>query len=207
MVPRSRNTRLERLKHVDLLVSQEPKDLAQPIMLGKNAGYISPAIDQLDGLTKPLHDWNVSFYGRKFNAIYRLSGKPIINYPNEQYILHLAQIVPNEGTICLLDAYRNFYHRRQADSPHTPVPKFLTCHSRSPNNDNDAPIYTSVLTHIKDTMPDLAQSISIAQLQPQDQLWNVLISKALAIVQFNDPEGIPEMLLGVVQKWGAGYCR
>lgn len=49
-------------------------------------------------------------------------------------------------------------------------------------------------------MPELAQSITIIQLRPPDQLWNVLISKAMAIVQLNDSEGIPEMLLGAAQK-------
>ncbi|BCS17638.1 putative heat shock trehalose synthase [Aspergillus puulaauensis] len=189
-----------RLKDVDLLVCQEPKGLAPPLMLGKNVGYMSPAIDQLDGRTKRLHDWDVTFYGREFNAICRLGGKPVIDYPHEQYILHLAQLVPDEGTLCLLDAYKKFYRRREADSPGRPVPRLLLCYSSSPNNDDSAPVYASIIAHIENTMPELAQSITIIQLRPPDQLWNVLISKAMAIVQLNDSEGIPEILLGAAQK-------
>lgn len=118
----------------------------------------------------------------------------------EQYILHLAQLVPDEGTLCLLDAYKKFHQRREADSPGRPVPKLLLCHSSSPNDDDRAPVYASIITHIENTMPELAQSITIIQLRPPDQLWNVLISKAMAIVQLNDSEGIPEMLLGAAQK-------
>lgn len=45
-----------RLKDVDLLVCQEPKGLAPPLMLGKDVGYISPAIDQY--VFVPLLGWN-----------------------------------------------------------------------------------------------------------------------------------------------------
>ncbi|KAL4781549.1 hypothetical protein BJX76DRAFT_363492 [Aspergillus varians] len=189
-----------RLKDVDLLVSQEPESLAPPLMLGGNVGYISAAVDQLDGLSKPLHDWDISCYGREFNAICRLAGKPVIGYPNEQYILHLTQLIPNEGTILLLNAYKIFNHRRKTDGPNPPVPKLLLCHSRSPNNDDSAPVYVNILAHIEKNMPELAQSISLVQLRPPDQVWNALVSKAMAVVQLNDSEGIPEMLLGAAQR-------
>src|SRR5699024_5393453 len=35
---------------------------------------------------------------------------------------------------------------------------------------------------------------------PPDQLWNTLVSQAIALVQFSDHEGMPEILLGAVQK-------
>lgn len=37
---------------------------------------------RLDGRTKRLHDWDVTFYGREFNAMCRLGGKPVIDYPH-----------------------------------------------------------------------------------------------------------------------------
>ena len=49
-------------------------------------------------------------------------------------------------------------------------------------------------------MRDLEPLISIVQLRPPDQLWNALVSCALAVVQLRDYEGIPEVLLGAVQK-------
>ncbi|CEL09001.1 hypothetical protein ASPCAL12145 [Aspergillus calidoustus] len=68
-----------RLREVDLLVSQEPKAFSPRLMPMKQVGYMPVAIDQLEGLNKPLHDWDVAFYGRELNAICRSAGKPILD--------------------------------------------------------------------------------------------------------------------------------
>jgi hypothetical protein len=49
-------------------------------------------------------------------------------------------------------------------------------------------------------MPDLEPLISIVHLGPPDQLWNALVSFALAVVQLRDYEAIPELILSAVQK-------
>ncbi|KAL4811785.1 hypothetical protein BDW67DRAFT_179302 [Aspergillus spinulosporus] len=192
----------ERLRDVDLLVSQEPKTCAPRLMPMKQVGYMSVAIDQLDGLHKPLHDWDISFYGRELNAICRSAGKPVLDYPNTpgRYFLHLTQLIPNEGTIHLLDGYQAFFHQCQAagNTPDTSIPQLLLCHCVSATNPETAPVHAGLLSHIQSRMPDLAHYISLVQFRPPDQLWNTLVSEAVAIVQLCDYEGIPEMLLGAV---------
>ncbi|KAL2869575.1 putative heat shock trehalose synthase [Aspergillus lucknowensis] len=189
-----------RLKFVDLLVSQEPKGFAPRLMPEKKVGYIPVAVDQFDGSNKHLHDCDIDFYGREFNSICRLTGKSVIDPQNEQYILHLVQLIPNEGTTLLLDAYKIFHAQCKAELPGTPVPKLLICHYRSPNNEQSAPIYAEILSYIEQNLPDLAHSICFIQLRPPDQLWNALLSKAMVLVQLCDAEGIPEVLLSAVQK-------
>ncbi|KAL4738485.1 hypothetical protein BDV11DRAFT_215956 [Aspergillus similis] len=192
----------ERLRDVDPLVSQEPKACAPRLMPIEQAGYMPVAIDQLDGLHKPLHDWDISFYGRELNAMCRSAGKPVLDYPRTlgSYFLHLTQLIPNEGTIRVLDGYQAFCHQRRAQSnmPDIPIPQLLLCHCVSATNPETAPVHASLLRHIQSRMPDLAHHISLVQFRPPDQLWNSLVSEAVAIVQLCDYEGIPEMLLGAV---------
>ncbi|KKK21360.1 hypothetical protein ARAM_002646, partial [Aspergillus rambellii] len=189
-----------RLKHVDLLVCQEPREFCPSLMPEKKVGFVTAAVDQLDGLNKPMSDWDISFYGREFSSLCRINGRPTINYPTEQYILHLAQLIPNEGTMSLLNAYKRFYHECKTGIPNLVVPKLLICHYRSPNNRESAPIYRDLVQHIKTNMQDLMSLISFVQIRPPDQLWNTIISRAMVVVQLGDSEGIPEILLSAVQK-------
>ncbi|QKX63329.1 uncharacterized protein TRUGW13939_10499 [Talaromyces rugulosus] len=189
-----------RLKHVDLLVSQEPKAFAPSLLPMKQVGYIPVAIDQIDGVNKPLQDWDISFYGRELNAICRSAGKPVLDYPYRRYFIHLVQLLPDEGTTRLLDSYKAFYHQYRAENPNASVPYFLICHYSSTNTPDTDQVHANLLTHIQSHMPDLEGLISIIRLRPPEQLWNSLVSQALAVVQLRDYEGIPEMLLGAVQK-------
>ncbi|KAL4749629.1 hypothetical protein BDW72DRAFT_131478 [Aspergillus terricola var. indicus] len=190
----------ERLRDVDLLVSQEPKACAPRLMPIEQVGYMPVAVDQLDGLHKPLHGWDISFYGRELNAICRSAGKPVLDYPRRRYFLHLTQLIPYEGTIRLLDGYQAFFHQCQkaGNTPGTLIPQLLLCHSVSATNPETAPVHASLLSHIQSRMPDIAHHISLVQVRPPDQLWNSLMCEAVAIVQLCDYEGIPEMLLGAV---------
>lgn len=96
-----------KLRDVDLVVSQEPKALAPTLTPSAKTGYIPVAIEQygqcaigvalnahrltsfcfyrLDGLNKPLREWDVSYYGRELNTICRNSGAPTIDYPRSMF--------------------------------------------------------------------------------------------------------------------------
>ncbi|CEL09002.1 hypothetical protein ASPCAL12146 [Aspergillus calidoustus] len=76
----------------------------------------------------------------------------------------------------------------------------MICHYSSAINPDTGQVHAALLAHIQSHMPDLAQHICIIQLRPPQQLWNALVSRALGLVQLRDYEGIPEMLLGAVQK-------
>ncbi|KAL5043812.1 hypothetical protein BDW71DRAFT_187434 [Aspergillus fruticulosus] len=188
------------LREVDLLVSQEPEASAPRLMPMNQVGYIPVSVDQLDGLNKPLHAWDIAFYGREQNANSRSAGKPVLDYPCRGYFLHLVQLLSNEGTTRLLDGYKAFYHQCRAQSPDVAVPNLLICHYTSANNPDSRQVHASLSAHIEEHMRDLEPLISIVQLRPPDQLWNALVSCALAVVQLRDYEGIPEVLLGAVQK-------
>ena len=118
----------------------------------------------------------------------------------EDYILHLSQLRPGDGTIPLLDAYAAFC-KGYIDTQHgAPLPKLLICHhgpSKSPEN---SLTYDHLLAHIDTNMKDLADRVCIVQVGPQDQMWNTLLTEARVLVQLSMVHGIPEVLLWALQK-------
>ncbi|KAE8414797.1 hypothetical protein BDV36DRAFT_235157 [Aspergillus pseudocaelatus] len=190
----------ERLKHVDLIVSQAPKELVPDIMPQKKVGYIPVSVDQMDGLNKNMSDSDITFYGREFNSLCRSFETPTLNYPDEQYILHLSQFRNLDETITVLNAYQKFRRHCMDAGMNTTFPKLLIYHYGPSRSSKSTLIYDAILSHIETAMPRLRSCIYVMQIGPPDQLWNTLLTKAKVIIELSMCEGIPAMLLAAVQK-------
>ncbi|GAB1197680.1 hypothetical protein APSETT444_006982 [Aspergillus pseudonomiae] len=190
----------ERLKHVDLVVSQAPKELVPDMMLEKKVGYIPVSVDQLDGSSKNMRDFDITFYGREFNSLCRSFETPILNYPEEQYILHLSQFRNLDETLTVLHAYQKFCIHCLDAGINVPFPKLLIYHYGPSRSSKSTLIYDAILSHIEVDMPHLRPSIYVMQIGPPDQLWNTLLTKAKVVIELSMREGIPAMLLAAIQK-------
>ncbi|GLA31633.1 hypothetical protein AnigIFM63326_010313 [Aspergillus niger] len=188
-----------RLAHVDLLVSLLPKGLAPRVVPEANVGYIQYSVDQLDGQNKPLTGWDIGFYGRELSSICRNLQMSIIRYPEEQYILHLSQFRPGDGTLCLLRSYQRFYDTCVKERPGQPVLKLLICHRGPSRTPESSSFYDAVMSQINSS-ESLSASVCIIPIGAADQMWNALITHARALVQLSTLHGTPEMLLGAIQK-------
>ncbi|BCS10530.1 heat shock trehalose synthase [Aspergillus luchuensis] len=205
-----------RLTHVDLVVSLLPKELAPRIMPEENVGYMSFSVDQLDGQNKSLTDWDIGFYGREFSSLCRTFQMTIIRYPEgkipkpgplailnshalEQYILHLSQFRPGDGTLCLLHAYQKFCDIYTKEHPSCQVPKLLICHRGPFRTPESTVFYDAAMSQI-DSSETLSASVCIVPIGAVDQMWNVLLTNARALVQLSTLHGIPELLLAAIQR-------
>ncbi|PIG87540.1 heat shock trehalose synthase [Aspergillus arachidicola] len=201
---RSFSTRLwdflrERLKHVDLVVSQAPDELLPDIIPQKKVGYIPVSVDQLDGFNKCMSDFDLTFYGREFNTLCRSFETPTLNYPME-YILHLSQFRNLDETIIVLNAYQKFHSHCMDAGMNTLFPKLLIYHCGPSRSSRSTLIYDAILSYIETDMPRLKSCIYVMQIGPPDQLWNTLLTKAKVVIELSMCEGIPAMLLAAVQK-------
>ncbi|OGM43803.1 putative heat shock trehalose synthase [Aspergillus bombycis] len=190
----------ERLKYVDLVVSQGPKELVPDIMPEKKVGYIPVSVDQLDGSSKTMRDFDITFYGREFNSLCRSFETPTLNYPEEQYILHLSQFRNLDETLTVLHAYHKFFIYCMDAGMSVTCPKLLIYHYGPSRSSKSTLIYDAILSHIEVNMPCLRPSIYVMQIGPPDQLWNALLTKAKVVIELSMCEGIPAMLLAAVQK-------
>lgn len=51
------------------------------------ANFLVDTYSRLDGLNKPLRDWDLAFYGRNFNSWCRSIGMATIDYPDGEWPL------------------------------------------------------------------------------------------------------------------------
>ncbi|KAE8355632.1 hypothetical protein BDV28DRAFT_162712 [Aspergillus coremiiformis] len=200
VLDRAWNFLRERLRYVDLVVSQVPRALAPNTIEEKKVGYIPVSVDQLDGLNKDMSESDTTFYGREFNSLCRTMEMPTLKYPEEQYILHLSQFRSLDETLSVLNAYQKFCSHCIKAGVEMPLPKLLIYHYGPSRSSKSTLIYDAILSHVEINMPHLTSSIYVMQMGPPDQLWNALLTKAKVLIEPSMSEGIPSMLLAAVQK-------
>ena len=91
----------ESIKQADLFIShpvraftktcpRQPLDTCLHQLTGEMLSWrfmvVSSPIIRLDGLNKPMSDWNISYYGRIFNSQCREQYMPTIQFPEGQHI-------------------------------------------------------------------------------------------------------------------------
>ncbi|PYH28161.1 uncharacterized protein BO87DRAFT_411446 [Aspergillus neoniger CBS 115656] len=203
------------LAHVDLLVLLLPKELAPRVVPEANVSYIQYSVDQLDGQNKPLTGWDIGFYGRELSSICRNLQVSTIHYPEgnnptvgalhislrlslhiEQYILHLSQFRPGNGTLYLLYSYQRLYDTCVKERPGQPVLKLLICHRGPSRTPESSPFYNAVMSQINSS-ESLSTSVCIIPIGAADQMWNARITHARAlgtpIITTRDAELLPFM--------------
>ncbi|KAJ5174497.1 uncharacterized protein N7482_000374 [Penicillium canariense] len=151
-------------------------------------GYMPATTDWLDGLNKDMRDWDVAHYGRIFNAACRNAEMPMIQYPDDQYIVQIARFDPSKGIFDVLDSYEKFLRRLVSERPEMRPPKLLICGHGSVDDPDGALIYDQVIDHLEQN-PYIRQQVCVMRLRPSDQVLNALLSKATIALQLSTREG------------------
>ncbi|KAJ4123945.1 hypothetical protein NW765_006990 [Fusarium oxysporum] len=150
--------------------------------------YMPATTDWLDGLNKPLGDWDVGYYGNMYNASCHAQKMTELHWPARKYIIQIARFDPSKGIPTAIDSYAEF--RRQckvADIEDTP--QLVLCGNQSVDDPDASIVYDQTLDQILSLCPELMKDISVMCLVPNDQLLNTLISKAHVVLQLSTSEG------------------
>ncbi|EXK35803.1 hypothetical protein FOXG_14686 [Fusarium oxysporum f. sp. lycopersici 4287] len=150
--------------------------------------YMPATTDWLDGLNKPLGDWDVGYYGNMYNASCHAQKMTELHWPARKYIIQIARFDPSKGIPTAIDSYAEF--RRQckvADIEDTP--QLVLCGNQSVDDPDASIVYDQTLDQIMSLCPELMKDISVMCLVPNDQLLNTLISKAHVVLQLSTSEG------------------
>ncbi|PGH29501.1 hypothetical protein GX50_07746 [[Emmonsia] crescens] len=178
------------IKCADLFISHPVSSFVPHMVPRETVGYLPASTDWLDGLNKPMDDFNVGYYGRIFNGKCREIGMTTIDYPDDEYIIQIARFDPSKGIFDLLDSYEKFRvlfaENRPADEK---PPKLLICGHGSVDDPDGVVIYDAVIEHIDNKLPHLKSSICVMHIPPSDQILNALLSKARVALQLSTREG------------------
>ncbi|EGU72751.1 hypothetical protein FOXB_16740 [Fusarium oxysporum f. sp. conglutinans Fo5176] len=150
--------------------------------------YLPATTDWLDGLNKPLRDWDVGYYGSIYNASCHAQKMTELHWPARKYIIQIARLDPSKGIPTVVDSYAEF--RRQCEVADIgDTPQLVLCGNQSVDDPDSSIVYDQTLDQIMSVCPELMQDISVMRLDPNDQLLNTLISKAHVVLQLSTSEG------------------
>ncbi|KAL3479187.1 hypothetical protein BJX99DRAFT_222643 [Aspergillus californicus] len=188
------------IKDADLFIAHPVRSFVPKTIPKDIVGYLPASTDWLDGLNKPMRDYDVAHYGRIFNAAVRNSGMPVIDYPADEYIVQIARFDPSKGIPDVVESYEKFYKRMRSSFPNKTPPKLLICGHGSVDDPDSSIIYDSVVAHIESQIPHMAEQICIVRLGPSDQVLNAIMSKAKVALQLSTREGFEVKVSEAIHK-------
>ena len=82
-------------------------------------------LTRLDGLSKPLRDWDLRYYHHHFRTMCTDLRMSRLAYPARQYIVQVARFDPSKGIPSVVDSYVRL--RRKLDNilPMAKIPQLL----------------------------------------------------------------------------------
>ncbi|OJJ97125.1 hypothetical protein ASPACDRAFT_1858587 [Aspergillus aculeatus ATCC 16872] len=179
----------EAIEQADLFISHPVRDFVPNNVRPEKVGYMPATTDWLDGLNKPLSDWDACYYGRIFNAKCREQYMPNIDFPHEDYIVQIARFDPSKGIFDVLASYRTFHQRLKEAHPDLNPPKLLICGHGSVDDPDGTIMYDSALRFVDQHLAHIKSLICIMRIGPCDQVLNALLSKAKVALQLSTYEG------------------
>ncbi|KAJ5290121.1 uncharacterized protein N7443_010374 [Penicillium atrosanguineum] len=190
----------KQIQLADCFISHPVKTFVPQDVPTKMLGYMPATTDWLDGLNKNMREWDVAHYGRIFNAACRNAGMPIIQYPDDQYIVQIARFDPAKGIFDVLDSYEKFFNRLAQNRPDVRPPKLLICGHGSVDDPDGAVIYDQVIDHIEHNLTDIRDFICVMRLRNSDQILNTVLSKAKIALQLSTREGFEVKVSEAIHK-------
>ncbi|KAI5457445.1 family 4 glycosyltransferase [Mariannaea sp. PMI_226] len=150
--------------------------------------YLPATTDWLDGLNKPMNEWDTGYYGHIYNNQCLRQRMTPLAWPNRKYIAQVARFDPAKGIPTVIDAYAEF--RRQCNEAGiTDVPQLVVCGNGSIDDPDGTIIFDQTMEQIENHYPELLSDCSIMRLDPNDQLLNMIIANAHVILQLSTREG------------------
>jgi len=153
-----------------------------------NVGYMPATTDWLDGLNKPMRDFDTDYYLHCFNDAATRQGSPKLTYPRQRYICQIARFDPAKGIPDVISAFSQF-RAKLRDAGNKDRPQLVICGHSSVDDPDGSKVFHETMQQIHDECQDLKDDIIVARLGPSDQMLNAIISKAEVVMQLSTREG------------------
>ncbi|KZO94447.1 glycosyltransferase family 4 protein [Calocera viscosa TUFC12733] len=157
----------------------------------KTVGMMPATTDWLDGLNKPVAQWDTQYYFRKFNNACSADRMATLAFPSRGYICQVARFDPAKGIPDVLDAYAKLRQRLQREGvPTEDTPQLLICGHGAIDDPDGTIIYDITLKTIDgEALRAYKNDIVVMRLGPSDEMLNVLLSNCRIALQLSHREG------------------
>lgn len=182
----------DRISAADIFISHPVSAFVPSSVPAEKVGLMPASTDWLDGLNKPMREWDLRYYHHLFRNECHNIGMPQLSYPGRDYITQIARFDPSKGLPTVLEAYRLLRERFHTANP-PPLrapPQLLVCGHGAIDDPDGSIIYDQTIALLDSTEYDeIREDIVIMRIGPSDQLLNALISTAKIVWQLSSREG------------------
>jgi glycosyltransferase involved in cell wall biosynthesis len=173
----------------DVFVSHPVREFVPRVVTPHKVGYLPATTDWLDGLNKPLSDFDTQYYLHRFSRDCAARGAHTLAFPARPYIAQIARFDPAKGIPDVLASYALLRRAYMSTTPLADTPQLVIA-GHGAIDDPDATLIFNQTSHLLSTLyADIAADVIVMRLGPVDQLLNVLVANAHVALQLSTREG------------------
>jgi len=158
----------------------------------EKVGYLPATTDWLDGLNKPMQEYDLRYYIHEFNDECRKHTQPTLDCyadPPRKYIVQIARFDPAKGIPDVLASYAELRRAYMKDTPAEDIPQLVIAGHGAIDDPDASIIYSETLAQLDNEYKDIAGDVVVMRVGPTDQVLNALMSNAYVALQLSTREG------------------
>ncbi|KAG9002961.1 hypothetical protein FRB94_003432 [Tulasnella sp. JGI-2019a] len=180
----------DRIQLADLFISHPvakfvPSDVPLPIL-----GLLPATTDWLDGLSKPMVTWDLSYYMRVFKTHCNDIKMAKLLWPARGYICQIARFDPAKGIPDVIDSFVKLRRRLDDVLPASKAPQLLIAGHGAIDDPDASIIYDQTMALLeREEYAPYASDVVVMRIGPSDQMLNALLTNAKIVLQLSLREG------------------
>ncbi|KIW07414.1 uncharacterized protein PV09_02256 [Verruconis gallopava] len=179
----------DRVKHADIFISHPVRQFVPNGVDFQKVGWLPATTDWLDGLNKPLSEFDARHYIHEFNAASFRQHMRLLDYPNRNYIVQIARFDPSKGIPDVLASYAVLRRTYFKDVCTRDIPQLVLAGHSSVDDPDGSRIFDQTLQLLETKYADIADDVVLQRVGPADQILNALLSHAKVALQLSTREG------------------
>ncbi|KAG0635564.1 trehalose phosphorylase [Tuber brumale] len=153
-------------------------------------GLMPACTDWLDGLNKPLGEWDLRFYHHNLHNLCNERKMNHLLYPKRDYITQIARFDPSKGIPDVIESYRKLRVRLRTDAPERLPPQLLICGHGAIDDPDAEIVYNQTIALLRQwRYVAIAKDVIVVRIGPSDQMLNAMITTAKIVMQLSLREG------------------
>ncbi|KAF4340741.1 Trehalose phosphorylase [Fusarium beomiforme] len=171
----------DNIKMADLFISYPISTLVTRTVPKQKLAYMPATADWLDGLNKPLKDWDTGYYGNSFNAECQAQRRTPLSWPARNFILQVAYFDHSNGISMAISSYAEFRRQCTVANLQSP-PQLVLCGYQFMDDHNSQNAYDEFLDELMSHCHEYTEDVITMRLGFNDQVVNTLTSKAHVVL-------------------------
>ncbi|KAG8767816.1 hypothetical protein FRC15_005458 [Serendipita sp. 397] len=190
-----------RIQEADLFISHPVDKFVPDSVPFETVGLLPATTDWLDGLSKPLADWDIQYYMGIFRTLCSEIRMSKLHWPAREYIVQVARFDPAKGIPVVIDSFVKLRRKLDLKLPASQTPQLLICGHGAIDDPDASIIYSEVLALLEtEEYAPYASDIVVMRIPPSDQILNALMSAAKIVLQLSSREGFEVKVSEAIHK-------